>query len=233
MTLNKQAGNMYPWCDYTWNPIRGKCPHECGYCYMKKFKVGELRLDEKSLNDDLGKGNTIFVGSSTDMFADAVPTEWISRVLSRCNFRIGNTYLFQTKNPSRFFDFLESFPSGVILGTTIETNRESPSTAPDAMSRMIAMSAEPLKGFTKFVSIEPVMDFDLPILSSWMYRIRPKFISIGADSKGNNLTEPDAEKLKLFIGEMQKLTEVKVKTNLGRIMNKGAEIKKDVVLRGD
>jgi DNA repair photolyase len=180
-------------------------------------------LDEKALSDDLGKGNVIFVGSSTDMFADAVPTEWISRVLSLCNFRIGNTYLFQTKNPHRFLEFLDKFPPNTILGTTIETNYEYLSSrAPSAMDRMLVFTSDYLKNFPKMVSIEPVMDFDLPVLSSWMYRIRPKFISIGADSKDSGLSEPDAEKLKLFIGEMQKLTEVKIKNNLSRLVLAGA-----------
>lgn len=217
--MNKSAGNMYPWTTHTWNPIRGKCPHECSYCYMKKFKVGELRLDIRSSIDDLGKDNVIFVGSSTDMFARMVPEEWISRVLVKCNEYPENTYLFQTKNPRRFLEFLGGFPPKRILGTTIETNRDYPvSNAPPPVERFMAMGSFSFNGVDKMVSIEPIMDFDLPVLSSWMYRIRPKFISIGADSKGNNLAEPDAEKLKLFINEMQKLTEVKIKNNLNRIL---------------
>lgn len=45
--LNKSKGNMYPWVTYTWNPIKGKCPHECRYCYMKGYPQPELHLDEK------------------------------------------------------------------------------------------------------------------------------------------------------------------------------------------
>ena len=33
--MNKTKGDMYPWTDYTWNPLAGKCPHNCEYCYMK------------------------------------------------------------------------------------------------------------------------------------------------------------------------------------------------------
>lgn len=51
--LNKQKGNMYPYVKYTWNAIRGKCPYECIYCYMNGKPVGELRLDEKALKDNL------------------------------------------------------------------------------------------------------------------------------------------------------------------------------------
>ena len=72
---------MYPFVSHTWNVIRGKCPHECIYCYMKKFKVGELRFEEKELKTNLGKGNFIFVGSSIDMWAEQIPDEWIEKVL--------------------------------------------------------------------------------------------------------------------------------------------------------
>jgi len=85
---------------------------------MKRFKVGKLRLDKKCLKDNLGEGRIIFVGSSTDMWADEVPDKWIETVLNRCRFFHKNTYLFQSKNPIRFKGFL--FPPKTILGTTIE-----------------------------------------------------------------------------------------------------------------
>ena len=96
MGLNKQSGNMYPFVTHTWNPIRGRCPHQCYYCYMKHFKVGNLRLEEKELQINLGNSNFIFVGSSTDMWAADVASEWIRRVLEHTN-KYNNTYLFQTK----------------------------------------------------------------------------------------------------------------------------------------
>ena len=45
--LNKQKGNMYGFVTHTWNVIKGKCPHDCEYCYMKIFPLGELHFDEK------------------------------------------------------------------------------------------------------------------------------------------------------------------------------------------
>ena len=35
MGLNLSNGNMYKFVNYTWNPIKGKCLHDCSYCYMK------------------------------------------------------------------------------------------------------------------------------------------------------------------------------------------------------
>ena len=37
MPLNKIKGHMYDWVDYTWNPIKGKCPKYCKYFFMKRF----------------------------------------------------------------------------------------------------------------------------------------------------------------------------------------------------
>jgi hypothetical protein len=36
MPLNPVKGNMYTWVNFTWNPIRGQCSHDCRYCYVKK-----------------------------------------------------------------------------------------------------------------------------------------------------------------------------------------------------
>ena len=49
MGLNKQKGNMYAFVTHTWNPIRGKCPHDCSYCYMKVYPQSDLRFVEKEM----------------------------------------------------------------------------------------------------------------------------------------------------------------------------------------
>ena len=193
-------------------------------CYMKsvKWDIGELRLEEKCLNDNLGIGNIIFVGSSTDMWADEVPDEWILKVLQHCLKYPHNTYLFQSKNPKRFLDFLSYYedfiPHKVIWGTTIETNRDiqNITKAPSTFQRYSMMAR--IKGRRTMVSIEPIMDFDLDIMVEWIYAIQPKFVSIGADSKRNNLPEPPAWKVEKLIKELEEFTEVKIKKNLSRIL---------------
>lgn len=212
--MNKQKGNMYTDVTHTWNGIKGKCPHNCSYCYMRGFRVGELRLDEKSLEDNLGKGNIIFVGSSTDMWAEKVPSEWIERVLEHCR-NFDNKYLFQSKNPKRFKEFRGKFPEKTILGTTIETNRNyMVSDAPSPAHRYIDMPY-----FTDImISIEPIMDFDMKTFLTWIRILKPKYVSIGADSKGHKLPEPDKDTLKRFIRKLKKITEVKPKSNLGRLL---------------
>jgi len=154
MPLNKQKGNMYAFVTHTWNPIRGKCPHDCSYCYMKVYPQGDFRFVEKEMNTKLGHNNFIFVGSSTDAWAEAVPTEWTSRILKHCRDNgVYNKFLFQSKNPASFNKWLGFFPDDTILGTTIETNRDyRVSQAPIPEARMFAMLDLPMP---KMVSIEP------------------------------------------------------------------------------
>jgi DNA repair photolyase len=215
--MNKSKGNMYPFVTHTWNPIRGKCPHDCDYCYMKIFKVGELRLDLKALDENLGSDNYIFVGSATDMFAEQVPSSWIKKVLNRCkDFK--NKYLFQSKNPQRFAEFKDYFPPNCVLGTTIETNWcLTISKAPLTSNRITSIIHT--KTFNKtMISIEPVIDFDRNILLEWIKLASPEFVSIGADSQNHHLQEPKKEDIEWLIGEMRKFTEVVVKDNLRRLL---------------
>ncbi len=106
---------MYPWVDYTWNPLAGRCPHHCSYCYMNRIRNfnrkyrGDIRLSENALQTDLGEERTIFVGSATDIFAHTIPNKLILKILTYCK-QYDNTYLFQTKNPTRFHQFYLDLP---------------------------------------------------------------------------------------------------------------------------
>jgi DNA repair photolyase len=219
MALNKQKGNMYPFVTHTWNPIKGECSHDCQYCFMKVYKQKPLHFVEEELKDDLGEGNYIFVGSSTDMFASEVPHEWIVKVLNKCKSHDKNTYLFQSKNPIRLLDFFSShdFPTKTILGTTLETNRNYHiSKAPTTTERSRVMNF--ISSYDKMISIEPIMDFDLEEFVMIIRGCKPKFVSIGADSKGHHLPEPSYEKICGLIRELEKFTEVRVKSNLKRLV---------------
>lgn len=217
--LNESKGNMYPFVTHTWNAIKGKCPHDCSYCYMKIWKQNDIRLVEAELKTDLGKHNYIFVGSSTDMWADDVPTDWIHRVLKYCRDNdVYNKYLFQTKNPERMLKLSGFFPDNTVLACTIETNRIYPDVmgnAPNTFQRKTIMMSCP---YPKMISIEPVLDFDLDRMIEWIRHINPEFVSIGADSKGHNLPEPSSTKLSSLINELNQFTKIVQKKNLARIL---------------
>lgn len=218
--LNKTKGNMYDWVTHTWNPIKGKCSHDCEYCYMKIFPQKLIRLDEKELQENLGEGKIIFVGSSTDMWAKDVPNEWIRKVLTKCRNYEGNTYIFQTKAPYRFWKFSGEYPRNTIFGTTLETNRDTKqySKAGPPYSRVSNMQDWFMK--RKFVTIEPIMDFDLEPFVKMIKAIQPEWVNIGADSKNHNLPEPPREKIDALIKELQKFTIIKKKYNLERLRPK-------------
>jgi DNA repair photolyase len=224
MGLNKQKGNMYPWVTHTWNVIKGNCSHNCDYCYMKRFPLNKRRFDEKELNTMLGSNNTIFIGSSNDMWCWSVPDDWIKKILMRCNMFNDNQYIFQTKNPERFKKFYGEYPKKVLYGTTIESNRHKLvnqySEAPPTFERYVSLCdvSEDSWGDV-FVSIEPIMDFDVGEFVDWIVDIDPKFVSIGADNQGHNLPEPSKEKVLQFINEIPDDIEVKIKDNLKRIIN--------------
>jgi len=212
--LNKQKGNMYPFVTHTWNTVKGRCSHDCNYCYMKRFKQNAIRFDEKELKTDLGRGNFIFVGSSNDMFARDIPDEWIDRTLKHCE-QFDNTYLFQSKNPMRFHGYC--FPENTMLATTIETNRDyNFSKAPHPHDRVIGLLN--LFDYERIVTIEPIMDFDAEILVPWINNLLPAWVVIGADSKGHNLPEPSASKIKTLIDALKRFTTVKLKRNLNRLL---------------
>ena len=214
--LNKQKGNMYGFVTHTWNVIKGKCIHDCPYCYMKRFPQKDLWFDDKELKTNLGEGNFIFVGSSTDMFAENVPSQWINRVLEHCKKYPKNTYLFQSKNPDNFFNF--EFPEKTILGTTLESNFCIVGCkAPSPRDRAEAMAQ--IEDYEKMVTIEPIKDFDLMYFVDLIKMAKPKWVNIGADSnKGLNLDEPTKEKILNLIEHLKQFTEVKNKENLKMLL---------------
>lgn len=224
MPLKKSTGNMYPWVDFTHTHLGGECSHKCTYCYVNSFPFGRpekyrghLRLIEKEFNVNYGSNVTIFIEHCNDLFAKDVPYEFISKIISHCCGFLTNTYVFQTKNPARFEDFLRDMPGERILGTTIETNRRmnTISNAPDPLERAYAMTK--LSG-RKFVTIEPVLDFDVDILAGWIAVIRPEFLNLGADSKNHGLPEPTIEKIMALVGKLQGYgIELREKHNLQRL----------------
>jgi len=139
-----------------------------------------------------------------DMFGKWVPREWILRVIGHTRKFSKTSFLFLTKNPSRYFEFINHFGENAFLGATIETdvddNYASISKAPPPSERIRAMTQ--LKWDKKFVSIEPVMTFTQRFANA-IIRMAPRIVYIGYDRYGIGLPEPEikdvmslAEKLK-------------------------------------
>jgi len=100
--------------------------------------------------------------------------------------------------------------------TTIETNRWYPEIMRN--SPLPDFRADAMGEFTeRYVTIEPIMDFDLEPMVDMIRRCNPEQVNIGADSGGNKLPEPDIKKVMLLIDELNKFTIVSKKRNLNRL----------------
>lgn len=210
---------MYDFITHTWNTIKGACSHDCSYCYMKRWgKLNPVRFDKGELNVDHGSGNFIFVGSSNDMFVKNIHYNWIADTLNRCiDFEGDNKYMFQSKNPARMIRF--AYPEKSTLGTTIESDHYDSLTSLAPWPPQRARAVAKIKG-PKFVTIEPIMDFDLTKFVELLKIAEPDFVNIGADSGGNKLPEPTWTQVEDLIAELKKFTEVRQKRNLGRLKKK-------------
>ena len=224
MGLNVSKGNMYSWVTHTWNTVKGKCPHDCSYCYMHRWgNQKPIRFDESELLADLGQDNTIFVCSSCDMWANDIPGGWIERTLEYCR-RFDNDYLFQSKNPRAFLQIIEFFPEWlpekVRFCTTIESNKyyyPEMGKTNYPQNRATCMFLIPNK-YQKYVTIEPVMDFDLDDMIELIKICHPVQVNIGADSGNNRLPEPSKEKLIQLIEALKEFTIIDQKRNLSRLL---------------
>ena len=235
MPLNKvnPKSNMYSFLNdypkkgrnrgYTWNTVKGKCPHdtEYGYCYMKKWgEQPELHFDEKELKTNLGEGNFIFTGSSCDLFADKIPLQWIQDTLEYC-CKFDNRYLFQSKNPERIIKNQHRLPCDVIIGTTIESNKtfKEMCNAPSPYDRAKAMKMLHFLGYKTMLTIEPICDFDLDSIVELIQTCKPNWINIGANTNSKvRLQEPEPEKVMALIERLSNIAKVKIKPNLKRLM---------------
>lgn len=228
MALIKSKGNMYPWVTHCHSHLRGACYHACPYCYVQAIgrrfggeaHLGEVRLDLDQLDIKYGSGQTIFIEHSNDLFAKPVKTGWIDLILGHCREYPDNTYVFQTRNTERSLVWSASLPEHCMLGTTIETNRSAPGRAPHPKHRARGMIQELYQeSITRFVTIEPILDFDVDGMLELLDMVRPAFVNIGADSKVCALTEPSPEKVIALIDGIGKLgLEIRQKTNLDRII---------------
>jgi DNA repair photolyase len=229
MGLNKSKGQMYSWVTHTWSPIIG-CPMQCSYCYVKAFRDQPVTPILRNDFPPLGKNRTIFVGHLCDMFAPKVPSEMVRRVFVHCS-KYPNTYVFQSKNPVGIATAMYEYRMlhlDVMLGTTIETNRvdvlSAISKAPMPHERATWIRELKQEGFKTFVTVEPILDFDIEPFADLIALADPDWLNIGADSKGHNLPEPTREKVLEFVEALQRRgVQIHHKENLDRLTREGEQ----------
>lgn len=236
MPLTKAKGNMYGLVTHTHSHLGGECPHKCGYCYVQAMEkrfgrgryAGELRLIEAELSVNYGRGKKIFVEHCNDLFSWGVDDRGISLVLAHCRQYPENEYVFQTKNPGRilagFWFDPGNFPENTTIGCTIESDvhwHPACGNTPSMQERSEAMWQIKLKGFKTFITVEPIIKFDLGKFVNLLCHANPDFINIGADSKGGKLPEPNKDEILKLVRDLRfRGWTVNLKPNLERIVGK-------------
>lgn len=235
MRLNKPDGNMYEFITHTWNPIKGKCYHDCTYCYMKSINPNQpyQYLDISEFTGAFQSGQFIFIGSSTDFCSEKIPSDWILKTFDFCYnnnpcslFDDKAKFLLQTKNPERLLEFMEhpllSDNDMVVVCTTLETNRHLPhimQKAPTPINRAEAMAKISKHGIKTYVTIEPIMDFDLDEFVSLIKMCDPIQVNIGKNTNERLaiLPNPTIGKTVELVKELLKFTKVVLKSNSGQL----------------
>ena len=207
-----QQKNMYSLSVKQWNPFVG-CNFDCSYCFTsfrrqaKRQKHNCMRCynfkphtHPNRLDMSLPRtkaGEFIFTCSNADI--SFCPTPFLKKILAVMELpkNQGKQFLLQSKNPATF-KRITQYPDNLILGVTLETNREGKeytvSKAPRVSKRVRDMLK--VKHPNKMVTIEPVLDFDQRELVSWVKKINPAVVWLGYNSGKVDLPEPSAEKFK-------------------------------------
>lgn len=204
---------MFKTITKTWNPYVG-CLFECyrGGCWARKLALEKLnhlprysdgfkpKLIEKELLKRFKPDEFVFVSDMGDI--SFATKEEILRILGRIREFPLTNFLIQSKNPWAFWHWRVTFPDNVYLATTIETNRDyglTKAPAPFERYNAIVQFLHP----HKFISIEPIQDFDLGRLMEWMTAINPEIIEVGADNYHNHLSEPTWSKVEELLERLK------------------------------
>jgi len=224
----KNKSRMFPFITRTWNPEGGRCPHNCVYCWsmgekglvkrydMEKYK-GDPYLVEKELKKRFKDTDFVFIEDMSDLFAWNVPREDILKIFKVVENHPRTIFLTLTKNPERYLGFKTDIPSNVILGATIETDKQfwGISDAPNIEDRMFFMYCLSKDIPNKlFISIEPILEFSLKDMVIRLELLRGKLwgVAVGYDNYDNNLPEPTLAKTMKLIKELEKIARVYRKT---------------------
>jgi len=212
---------------HTWNPFVGCC-HDCIYCYAVDIAKRQKHrcqscyefvphMHNERLKKQFGADGTVFVCSMGDI---AFSThDQFSDILWVIEHKPKVTFLIQSKNPLFFAEYEETqgrIAHNVVLGTTLETDMYKSAT-PISYAPMPELRYKAMKKIDhprKYVTIEPIMEFDIAIMVKWIQKIAPEFVYLGynsKDSKNHHLPEPSSDSTEELIAELEKITEVRRK----------------------
>lgn len=173
------AETSIEWTDATWNPVAGctVITPGCTNCYAMRMAArlesmgvpkyagltrksgdryvwtGKVTLDRKALDAPTRwrKPRKIFVNSMSDLFHEAVPSEFVAEVWSVMRATPHHTYQVLTKRPKRMRELVSQLPLALLpnvwLGASVEDAR--------VLNRLDDLRATPAA--VRFVSFEPLI----------------------------------------------------------------------------
>ena len=221
------ASKMFSFITRTWNPLGGECKHNCYNegCWAQNFSkqrkmvkyTGIPRLVQSEMHpkfkDEEFDFDFVFVCDMLDLFGAWVPTELIAEIIKITNKFNHTKFLFLTKNPWRYHEVEMTlcqrdlfFHGDCYFGATIESNRDYKlSLAPPPAERLEGIQAASYShGLRAFISVEPIMDFDLDDFSRKIIEIEPWAVACGYDNYGCKLPEPSLAKTMQLIDRLEK-----------------------------
>ncbi len=169
------------WADFTVNPIKGKCPVACPYCYARRlydrFKWNpEIRFVPE-VYDDISvspRRQRIFVGSTIELFGDWIRQEWLNFIIKKCYVHPWHTFIFLTKQPQNLIKW-SPFPENCWVGVSIPRYwDDSVIGHPEAFNRISQLGE--VRASVKFVSFEPLLS---PIASEFEFGLDMTFKAYG------------------------------------------------------
>ena len=193
-----------------WNLFTG-CNFNCSYCWARKLAETKLKAFYSNgfiptthpdrFNKRFKPDDFVFVSSMGDIsFAPSIVLDAVIAVAKKCP---ETKFLLCTKNPDMFRKVQLHQPN-LYLGTTIETTEGwTFSRAPSVRERMWKMVN--LSHPHKFISIEPLMEFDLKTFVWWVEDIKPEIIEVGVDNYHNDLPEPEPEKVRQLLYHLRQI----------------------------
>lgn len=218
---------MFSFITSTDNPLGGKCPGGCVYCWAqgerglaKKYKMekyeGPPRLYPKVLKKRFGAGDFVFDVDMRDKYSPDVSRELILEVLRWQGESPEAWFLDLTKWPERYLEFVGEIPVNVVLGATVESNWVHPgvSCAPSCPSRLVAMAvvSRAFPEHRLFVSVEPILKFEHGAFVEALKWLRPWKVAVGYDNYGYRLDEPCEADTRDLLWSLQQFTDVEVKS---------------------
>lgn len=226
------AKTKIDWCDYTINCFWG-CDNGCSYCqarsmakrfgrrigvarkYSKKTIEHMLKFEPVFLPDQLSKiskikePSKIFISFMGDAFADNYSHECLDLVLKWVKTHEQHTFIFLTKQPQNLVKW-SPFSDNCWVGVSV-TN--------DAMLTHAWAGLQKVEAKVKFVSIEPLLKWDMS-LDDMIFTFKSlNWIIIGQQTPISIKTQPKIEWIERIIHAADKAhISVFLKENLRELL---------------